>query len=362
MSEPGAEPNQPIDDLLVRLKELAASRRLDPRTLIEGVHDLELDETADGQAWLAELEREVVLQKPIEAASASGIARAQLIRLLSTDPATRRFFAGLGYRSGAIQRITLRREELPSQMRRDRDLGLPPGWEERLAAAVAPWVVAPVGPAVDIEHEIAVFLTGRRLTWPWLARLTVGAFTWYVDNVVTRLLRVVGEIWAEDRPLRDSLPTPADLPALDEWYWNDADGPRLPADKGFGPIRLYRNDSIELATSRVRSSVHQIEEYLAEVAQAAAPVGAIVDKRRPAIIRNVTWLYRSEVEGTSIAALARAEFAASEPDPARRDEIVDKRRKDVSDGIVAARKLLAGHPYPPPILTLAEYEANRIGI
>ena len=29
MSEPAAEPNQPIDDLLARLKELAATDRLD---------------------------------------------------------------------------------------------------------------------------------------------------------------------------------------------------------------------------------------------------------------------------------------------------------------------------------------------
>jgi hypothetical protein len=362
MSKPGADPNQPIVDLLARLKQLAATDRLDPRTLIEGVHAFDLDKTADGQAWLAELEREVALQKPIEAATASGIARAQLIRLVSSDPATRRFFADLGHRSGAIHRVTLRRENLPAQLRRDRELLLPPGWEERLAAAVAPWVVEPTAPAVDIEHEITVFLTSRHLPWPWLASLTVGAFTWYVDNVVTRLLRVRAETWAEDRPLKAPLPKPADLPALEEWYWNDAEGPRLPTDKAFGPIHLYRNDSIELARRRVRFLVGQIEDYLAEVARAAKHPGAIVDKRRPTVIRNVTWLYRNEVDGTSIAALARAEFAAGETDVSRRDAIVDARRKDVYDGIAAARDLLADHPYPPPILTLAEYEAGRVGI
>jgi hypothetical protein len=362
MSDPGAEPNQPNGDLLARLKQLAVSDRLDPRTLIEGVHAFDLDKTADGQAWLAELERAVVLDKPIEATTASGIARAQLIRLVSSDPATRRFFADLGHRSGAIHRVTLRREKLPSLVRSDRELGLPPGWEERLAAAVAPWVVEATPRAVDIEHEITAFLTSRHLPWPWLATSTVGAFTWYVDNVVTRLLRVGGETWAEDRPLKAPLPKPTDLPALEEWYWNDDDGPRLPEDRAFGPIHLNRNESIELALSRVDSYVRQIEEYLAEVAQAAALVGVNVDKRRPKVIRNVTWFYRNEVEGASIAALARAEFAAGEADPGRRDEIVHERRKDVSDGIVAARKLLAAHPYPRPILTLAEYEASRIGI
>jgi hypothetical protein len=360
MSEPGAEPNQHVDDLLARLKQLAATDRLDPRTLIEGVHAFYLDKTADGQAWLAELERAVLLDKPIEAATASGIARAQLIRLLSTDAATRRLFAGLGQRSGAIHRITLHREELPSQVRSDRELGLPAGWEERLAAAVTPWLVDPAGLAIDIEHEIAAFLIDRHLPWPWLARLTFGAFTWYVDNVVTRLLRVRGETWAQSP--RDPLPKPIDLPALEEWYWNDADGPRLPADRAFGPISFLRNDSIELARSRVRSMLAQIEEYFAEVAQAAAPVGANVDRRRPTIIRNVTWLYQNAVEGTSIVALTRAEFATEETDASRRDEIVDARRKDIHDGIASARKLLAGHPFPPPIITLAEYEAHRVGI
>jgi hypothetical protein len=350
MSESGSEPNQPIVDMLVRLKELAASDRLDPRTLIEGVHAFDLDKTADGQDWLAELEREVVLRKPIESATASGIARAQLIRLLSTDPATRRLFADLGHRSGTIHRITLRREELPAQIRIDRELGLPPGWEERLAAAVSPWAVEPEWSPVDIEDEITAFLIGRHLPWPWLAHLTVGAFTWYVDNVVTRLLRVRGEIWVEDRPIRDPLPKPTDLPALDEWYWNDGDGPRLPEDRTFGPVRLNRNDSIELARSRVNSYVRQIEEYLAEVAQATAPVGAFVDKRRPTVIRNVGWLFRHEVLGVSLKALAVEEFY--DPD----------RHADVRRGIRTAHRLLAKLPYSRPILPLDEYEAGRIGI
>ncbi|MGD0123641.1 MAG: hypothetical protein ABSC46_13945 [Candidatus Limnocylindrales bacterium] len=354
--------SRPTEDYVIALKALAATGVYDPSTLIEGVHALGLDRTADGRVWLAELERAVVLQKPIEAATASGIARAQLIRLLSTDHATRRLFAELGHHSGAVHRITLRHEKLPSQMRRDRELGLVPGWEERLAAAVAPWAVRPsAGPAVDFEREIAGFLADRHLPWPWLARATVGAFTWYVDSVVSQLLRAMGETWAKKRP-SDPTPTPADLPALDEWYCNDGDGPRLPADRAFGPIRLYRNDSIELARSRVRSWVREIETYFADVAQAAAPVGAIVDKRRPTVIRNVTWFYRNEVEGASIVALTRAEFAAGETDAGRRRSIVDARRKDVHDGIAAARALLADHPYPPPILPLAEYEAGRVGI
>jgi hypothetical protein len=362
MSEPDAEPNQPIVDLLARLKQLAATNRLDPQMLIEGVHALGLDRTAAGRAWLVDLERAAVLSQPIEAATASGIARAQLIRLLSTDAATRRLFAELGHRSDAIHRITLNREKLPSQMRSDRELGHVPGWEERLAAAVAPWAVDPDGgSAINIEGEIRAFLAGRHLPWPWLARATHGAFTWYVNSVVTELSRAMGQAW-DMNPPREPTPTPTELPALDETYWNDDDGPRLPEDRTFGPIRLHRNDSIGQARGVVGSYVRQIEEYLTEVAQAAAPVGVNVDRRRPTVIRNVTWFYENEVKGTSIAALAKAEFAASESDPGLRDEIVDRRRKDVSDGIAAARKLLADHPYPRPILTLAEYEAGRYRI
>jgi hypothetical protein len=351
MSDPGAKPDAPIEDSVIRFKQIVATGYYGPRDLIEAVHALGVDRTAEGQVWLAELEREAVLDEPIEAATASGIARAQLIRLVCTDTAIRRLFAELGHRSGSIHRITLRHEQHPTLMRRDRELGLVPGWEERLAAAVSPWAVEPGdGQAVDIEREIATFLADRHLLWPWLARATVGAFTWYVDSVVTRLLRAMGGPWVNNEALSAAPPKPTDLPGLLESYWNDEDGPRLPEDRAFGPIRLFRNDSIGLARSRVESYLQEVAAYLVEVAQAAAPVGVIVDKRRPTVIRNVTWLFRHEVLGVSLKALAVEEFG--DPD----------RHADVRRGIKTAHGLLAELPYSHPILPLDEYEAGRVGI
>jgi hypothetical protein len=353
--------DKPIEDWITRLKHLFATGQFGPSDLIEAVHALRVDETEEGQVWLDELERAAMLDEPIRAATASGIARARLIRLLSVDPETRRLFAGLGHRSGAIQRITLHNERLPSQLRMDREAGLVPGWEERLAAAVAPWAVAPDdGPAVDIEREITAFVAGRHLPWPWLARATVGAFTWYVDSVVTGLLRTIGDPVTSERVSRDRPSTPADLPILREWYWNDDDGPRLPADREFGPIRLHRGDTIGLAQQRVATYVREVAAYLVQVATAAAPIGVVVDKRRQTVVRNVTWFYRHEVQGKSVKSLARAEFAPGEPPSDHRDAIVDSRRKDVRDGINAARALLAEHPFPQPVLMLDEYEAGRL--
>ena len=366
MSDPDPETDESVAGFVARLKQILAAEPAQPRAMIYSLGLRKLDGSPEIQAFMEELRQQAVLDDRIKAFTASGVARAQLIWLLSVDRPTRQFFAELGHRSGAIHRIALREAQLPSQLSRERELGLVPGWQDRLHVVIAPWAVASDdGQTIDIEREITIFLAGRHLPWLWLARATVGAFTWYVDAIVTQLLGAVGGSWVNDLKPGDPVPflhEPTDPPALDESYWDDPDVPRLSEDREFGPIRFLRGDTVRSARQRMQSHIAEIEAYLAEVETAAEPMGAFLDKRRQKVMRNVAWLFRHEVEGSSIAALARAEFAAGESDPGRRDEIVDKRRKDVSDGIAAARKLLADHPYPRPILTLAEYEAGRYGI
>jgi hypothetical protein len=347
MSRLRREPVASVQDLIFRLKQILASSLYGPSDLIEALHALGIESTTDGQIWLAELEQEVVLASPIKAATASGIARVQLIRLLSVDAETRRLFADLGQRSGAIQRIVLRHLRAASE-RWAREYGPRSGWEERLGAALAPWAAEPGGEFVDIEREITAFLAGRHLPWPWLARMTVGAFTWYVDSVVPGLLATIGEPGVVDPAWRDAPPTPSDLPVLMERFWDDDDQPRLAEDRTFGPLHLWLGLSTVNARSELHQFVAEVEEYLHVLERPTAPVGALVDKRRPIVIRNVTWLYRHEVLDVSLKALASEEFDDSQ------------RHADVRRGIATAHRLLARRPYQQPILTLDAYEARRL--
>lgn len=76
----------------------------------------------------------------------------------------------------------------------------------------------------------------------------------------------------------------------------------------------------------------------------------------------MTWLYRHDAQGDSIASLARAEFASGESNARIQAAIVASRSKDVRDGIKAARPLLATRSFDQPILSLDEYEAGRMQI
>lgn len=349
MSRLKREPDVPIEDLIFRLKQIFASGLYGPTDMLEAVHALGLDSTAEGQTWLAELEREVVLAAPIKAATASGIARVQLIRLLSVDPETCRFFATLGQRSGSVERITLRQVQLLAP-RWERDGSPRADRQTRLATALVPWAAAPGQGAVDVELEVSAFLVGRHLPWPWLARMTVGAFTWFVDSVAPGLLATVGGSGVIDPAWRDSPPKPSDLPKLLERYWDDEDQPRLVEDRTFGPLHFSRGQSTARARAELAYLVAEVKEYLAELERPTAPAGALVDKRRPVVIRNVTWLYRHEVEGVSLKALAATEFDDSD------------RHADVRRGIATAHQLLAKRPYKHPVLTLDAYEANLTGV
>ena len=344
------DPVASTEDLIFRLKQLLTTGLYGPSDLIEALHALGVESTAEGQIWLAELQREVVLSAPIRAATASGIARVQLIRHLSVDPETRRFFAALGQRSGAIQRIVLREVQQAAVRWAFEEHTPRPGWQERLAEALVPWAPTPDDAAVDIQNEITAFLAGRHLPWPWLARMTVGAFTWYVDSVVPGLLATIGESGVVDPAWIDRPPTPRDLPQVREEHWDDEDQPRLPANRSFGPLDLTLGQSTAGARRDLASFVALVEEYLAEIERPAAPVGPALVKRRPVVTRNVTWLYRHQVLGISLKALAVAEYGDSQ------------RHADVRRGIQGAHRLLAVRPFEQPVLTLDAYAASRMGI
>lgn len=367
-------PPVPRDDgglatLVAELQRLVDEDGVRPEAILAEVHRIGAERGEDWTADVRRLEETFALPEPISATTQFGIAQEFLVRLLRLDPATRRFFVNLAHRSGAIHRNVIRLEQAPSQRRDYRAMGLPPGWEERLARAVAPWAVAPAAvgtaeglPNAAIEQEIREFIASRNLKWPWLSHATIGAFTWFVDAVASAVLSATGDPYARDPTPRERLPLPADLPVLADWYWSVADRPALPEDRTFSPIVLFQGHTMEEARARVQAHVDEVERYLAVLERPAVPLGARPDKRRETIVRNVTWFYRNVVEREPILSLARAAFAAHETNSAIADTIAHERRKDVRAGIKSAQRLLDQPPYGQPILTLDEFEAGRTRI
>ena len=300
------------------------------------------------------------------ATTAPGIAQEHLIRLVAADVAVRRFFGELGHRSGVVQRNTIRLGQVAFERRFYQELGVPDPDYPQFLEALNAWArmasgdsSEPVMTNAEIETEIGRFLADRHLPWPWLSRSTIGAFTWHVDALVRSMVGLIGDALGGRGLPADSAAKPTDLPVLEFWYWNEADGPRLPTDRVFPGVHLYRGDTFELARARVQSHVDEVERFLATIEGPAVPLGRKPDKRRAKIVRDVGWFYRNAVEGTPKAALAKEAFGADEPDPKKHVALARDRNKDVRDGIATAKRLLAGHPFEQPILTLDEYEAGR---
>jgi len=354
------------DELVAEIRRAAAEHGVRVETLLVELRRVAFEQDDHGDGWLPEIDQALVAKLPFEAASAPGIAQEMLIRLASLDHQVRRFFSDLARRSGAIPRNVLRLERAPSENQTYRDMGMLQRHDARVREAIRPWMIDPSSDFeergltnAEIGEQIAAFLDTHGLPWPWLARATVGAFTWYVDDVATAIIRAGGDPYRPDDMPTEPRPVPADLPVLPVWMWNASDRPRVPEDKVFTPIRLLRGDTIDDARARVRSYVEAVERYLESIAQPAIPPGAKPDKRRETITRNVTWFYNRRVEGMSVGSIARAEFATTESNTRVRTAIVASRSKDVRDGITAAERLLATRPFEQPILTLDEYEAGR---
>lgn len=355
------------DELVAEIRRAAAEHGVRVETLLVELRQIAFALDDHGDGWLPEIEQAFLAELPFESASAPGIAQEMLIRLLSLDHQLRRFFSDLAHRSGAILRNVLRLERAPSERQTYRAMGMLQRHDARVREAIRPWMIDPSSDPeerglsnAEIGEQIAAFLERRSLPWPWLARATVGAFTWYVDDVATAIVHAGGDPYRPDDVPAEPPPVPADLPALPVWLWNESDRPRLPADKVFTAIHLFRGDTIEMARNRVRSYVEEVERYVQSIMQPAVRPGAKPDKRRETIARNVTWYYRRQVQGLSVGAIARAEFGLTETNARVRAAIVASRSKDVRDAIKAARMLLAIRPFEQPILTLDEYEAGRM--
>jgi hypothetical protein len=357
------------DELVAEIRRAAAEQGVDVETLLVELRQIAFAQDNHGEGRLPEIEQVFLAELPFEAASAPGIAQEMLIRLLSRDHKLLRFFSDLAHRSGAIPRNVLRLERAPSERQIYREIGMLQRHDARVREAIRPWMIDPSSdleergiPNAEIGEQIAAFLERRSLPWPWLARATFGAFTWYVHDVATAIIQAGGDPYRPDDVPTEPPPVPADLSILPVWMWNSSDRPRVPENKVFTAIHLFRGDTIEDARARVHSYVEAVERYLESIAQPAIPPGAKPDKRRETITRNVMWFYKRRVEGKSVASIARAEFARTESNARVRTAIVASRSKDVRDGITAAERLLATRPFDQPILTLDEYEAGRMRI
>jgi len=301
------------------------------------------------------------------AQTGAGIARVRLFALLSEHEPLRRFFADLGRRSGVVERNAIRIEQSPYERRTYRAMGIPDPGYGRFLAALEPWHPEPAGdePAApmsnaEVEAEIAAFMAGLGLPWPWLARAAIGAFTWYLTDVVEQLVWTEGSIWNPEDTWTSPPPTPADPPLIQDWYWNETERPRVAEYKAFPPFYVHRGDSVALARTRLAEYVEEAELYLQSVEDPLVPLGPKPNKRRQTIIRNVDWLFRNLVQHETLSALALAEFASPAADPDTRAGVLDSRRKDVRQGIDSARRLLRERPHIQPILTLDEYERGQM--
>jgi len=206
------------DELVAEIRRAAAEQGVRVETLLVELRRVAFEQDDHGDGWLPEIDQALVAKLPFEAASAPGIAQEMLIRLLSRDHQLLRFFSDLAHRSGAIPRNVLRLERAPSERQTYREIGMLQRHDARVREAIRPWMIDPSSDLeerglsnAEIGEQIAAFLDVRGLPWPWLARATVGAFTWYVNDVATAIIRAGGDPY---RP--DDVPT--EPPPVPGWF------------------------------------------------------------------------------------------------------------------------------------------------
>ena len=351
--------SEEVASLLGQIKDAAAEHKLSPAEYLDLLREQALEDKGSAD-WLPPLEEALALDTAPVATTASGIAQECLLRLLATNQRLRRFFADLARRSGAVHRNAIRLEASAYERVAAREMGFNPARRayDQFLTSLAPWRVDPGMTNSEIEGAIGVFLGGRGLPWAWLKRATVGAFTWYVNDLVTEFWTT--DIWSRETMRPPRTPLPDDLPTLEFWYWNEADLPTVTEDKSFPGIHIYRGDTMAEARASVQAHVEEVERYLATLERPSRALGAKPNKRRETILRNVAWFYRHVVEGKPILSLARAAFGASEQITLVAEAVAYDRRKDVRDGIRSARRLLEARPFEQPILSLDEYERGRM--